>query len=144
MGGVLPGGDRAESGEAAEGVCRAVEEGGLRATKSFSFGSKRFLRSFFSKKRPLAFDFDKKAVLEVAMDKATQPEFIESTAGQVAEELARRGISPDQRVLIAIEPDDWIAEARKFPRPLVEAAGWTDDDIDRIIDEEREAVQKRP
>jgi hypothetical protein len=72
----------------------------------------------------------------------TQPEFIESTAGQVAAELARRGISPEQRVMvIALEPDDWVTEARKFSRPKVIADGWTDKDIDRIIDEEREAVR---
>ncbi len=76
----------------------------------------------------------------------TQPEFIESTAGKVAEELARRGIPPGQRVTITIEPDepdDWIAKARRFARPKVIAEGWTDADIDRIIDEEREAVQPR-
>ena len=53
---------------------------------------------------------------------ATQPEFIESTAGKVAEELARRGIPPAQRVTITIEPDepdDWIAKARAFARPKV-------------------------
>jgi len=74
----------------------------------------------------------------------TQPQFIESTAGKVAEELARRGIPPGQRVPITIEPDepdDWIAKARRFARPKVIAEGWTDADIDRIIDEEREAVQ---
>lgn len=72
----------------------------------------------------------------------TQPEFIESTAGQVAAELARRGVSPEQPVMVvALEPDDWVAEARKFSRPKVVAEGWTDKDIDRIIDEEREAVQ---
>ena len=76
----------------------------------------------------------------------TQPEFIESTAGKVAEELTRRGVPPDQRVTITIEPDepdDWISKARKFARPKVIAEGWTDADIDRIIDEEREAVQPR-
>jgi hypothetical protein len=75
---------------------------------------------------------------------AAQPEFIESTAGKVAEELARRGIPPAQRVTITIEPDepdDWIAKARAFARPKVIAEGWTDADIDRIIDEERAAVQ---
>jgi hypothetical protein len=78
------------------------------------------------------------------MSKETEPEFIESTAGQVAAELARRGIAPDKRVTIAIEPDepnDWIAKARKFARPKVIAEGWSDADIDRIIDEERKAVQ---
>lgn len=74
----------------------------------------------------------------------TQPEFIESTAGRVAEELARRGVAPDRRVTITIEPDepdDWIAKARMFARAKVLAEGWTDADIDRIIDEERDAVQ---
>jgi hypothetical protein len=77
---------------------------------------------------------------------ATQPEFIESTAGKVAEELARRGIPPAQRVTITIEPDepdDWIAKARAFARPKIIAEGWTDADIDRMIDEERAAVQPR-
>jgi hypothetical protein len=80
------------------------------------------------------------------IDMATQPEFIESTAGKVAEELARRGIPPAQRVTITIEPDepdDWIAKARAFARPKVIAEGWTDADIDRVIDEERAAVQPR-
>jgi hypothetical protein len=76
----------------------------------------------------------------------TQPEFIESTAGKVAEELARRGVPAGQRVTITIEPDepnDWIAKARQFARPKVLAEGWTDADIDRIIEEERAAVQPR-
>jgi len=78
------------------------------------------------------------------MTKITKPLFIESTAGEVAAELARRGIAPEQRVTIAVEPDepdDWITQARKLARPKVIAAGWTDADIDRIIDEERDAVQ---
>jgi hypothetical protein len=60
--------------------------------------------------------------------------------------LARRGIAPDQRVTITIEPDepdDWIAKARRFARPKVIAEGWSDADIDRIIEEERQAVQPR-
>ncbi len=72
------------------------------------------------------------------------PQVIETTAGEAAAELARRGIAPEQRVTITIdpeEPDDWITQARRYSRPLVIAAGWTDADIDRIIDEEREAVQ---
>jgi hypothetical protein len=70
-----------------------------------------------------------------------QPEFIESTAGTVGEELARRGIPAEQRVLIAIEPDDWLAEARRVARPRVAAKGWSDAQIDRVIEGEREAVQ---
>ena len=78
------------------------------------------------------------------MKKGATPEFIESTAGQVAAELAQRGIAPDRRVTITIEPeepDDWMARARKFARPKVIAEGWSDADIDRIIDEERKAIQ---
>jgi hypothetical protein len=81
------------------------------------------------------------------MDKDTQPEFIESTAGQVTAELARRGIPEDQRATITVgpdEPDDWIAKARKFARPKVIAEGWTDTDIDRIIKEECRAVRPAP
>jgi hypothetical protein len=77
------------------------------------------------------------------MTKGTRPEFIESTAGQVAAELARRGVAPEQRVTITIEPDepdDWISKARKFARPKVISEGWTDADIDRIIEAERKAV----
>jgi hypothetical protein len=77
------------------------------------------------------------------MDKNTLPEFIESTAGEVAAELARRGVPSEQRVIIDIEPDDWISEARAFSRPLVQAEGWSDADIDRIIDEERSEVARK-
>ena len=55
--------------------------------------------------------------------------------------------APDQRVTITIEPnepaDDWIAKARKFSRPKIIAEGLSDADIDRLIDEERKAVQPR-
>ena len=75
------------------------------------------------------------------MPRLKEPAFIESTAGQVAEELARRGITPDQHVTITVEPDDWLTEVRRIVRPSVIAQGWSDADIDRIIDEERSAVQ---
>ncbi len=73
------------------------------------------------------------------MEREPAPEFIESTAGQVAAELARRGVAPDKRVTITIEPDepdDWMAKARKFARPKAIAEGWSDADIDRIIRED--------
>ncbi len=75
-----------------------------------------------------------------------EPEFISSTVGQIGSELARRGVRPDQRITIAIEPDephDWLAKARSFTRPMVVAEAWTDADVDRIIKEERKAVQCR-
>jgi hypothetical protein len=75
------------------------------------------------------------------MTKVAEPHFIESTAGQVAAELARRGIAPDQHVTIVIEPDDWLAEARRFSRPKVIEAGWSDDDIDRLIKQAQKEVE---
>ena len=71
---------------------------------------------------------------------AALPLVIETTAGQMADELARRGISADQTITVMIGPDGWLAEARRYSRPLVIAEGWSDEDIDRIIHEEREAV----
>ena len=75
---------------------------------------------------------------------AQQPEFIESTAGNVSEELARRGVSTERRVLVAIEPDDWLVEVRRVARSHVGAKGWSDAEIDQLIEEEREAVQPDP
>ena len=78
------------------------------------------------------------------MPKDARPDFIESTAGEVTAELARRGIRADQRIIVTIEPaepDDWIAKARAYGRPKVVEEGWSDVDIDRIIKEERRAVQ---
>jgi hypothetical protein len=75
------------------------------------------------------------------MTKTVEPKFIETTAGQIAAELARLGIAPDQHVTVTIQSDDWLTEVRQFTRPRVVAQGWSDADIDRIIDEERDNVQ---
>jgi len=77
------------------------------------------------------------------MAKTAEPQFIETTAGAIAAELARLGIAPDQHVTITIQPDDWLTEVRQLIRPRVIAEGWSDADIDRIIDEERDGVQQR-
>lgn len=80
------------------------------------------------------------------MAKLAEPQFIETTAGEVAAELARRGVTTGQHVATTIEPDepdDSIAKARRFALPRVIAEGWSDPDIDRTIDEERDAVQPR-
>ncbi len=50
------------------------------------------------------------------MADAALPMVIETTAGRMSEELARRGIARDQPVTIMIEPDDWLTEARRFAR----------------------------
>jgi len=75
------------------------------------------------------------------MAKVIEQQFIESTAGQVAAELARRGIPSDQQVTITIEPNDWLTDARRFSRPKVIAAGWSDDDIDRLIKQAQQEVE---
>lgn len=75
------------------------------------------------------------------MSKPIEPEFIERTAGQVAAELVRRGVAPEKRVTVMIEPDDWLTKSRKFARAKVLAEGWSDEDIDRVIKEELKAVQ---
>jgi hypothetical protein len=77
------------------------------------------------------------------MAKTAEPQFIETTAGEIAAELERLGIAPDQHVTVTIQPDDWLTEVRQFTRPRVIAEGWSDADIDRIIDEERDNVQQR-
>ncbi len=77
------------------------------------------------------------------MTKVTEPQFIESTAGQVAAKLARRGIAPDQHVTIAIEPDGWLTEVRRFSRPKVVEAGLSDSDIDQLIKREQHEVEPR-
>jgi hypothetical protein len=78
------------------------------------------------------------------MTKATQSQFIESTAGEVAAELARRGVAPDEHVTIVVEPDDWLADARRFSRPKVIEAGWSDHDIDRLIKQAQKEVEPLP
>jgi hypothetical protein len=75
------------------------------------------------------------------MMEMTEPQVIESTAGQVAAELVRRGIAPHQHVTILVEPDDWLAEARRFSRAKVIEAGWSDDDIDQLIKQAQQEVE---
>jgi len=67
-------------------------------------------------------------------------EVIETTVGEVAAELARRGLGPHDRVTVTIQPDELIP-GRREARLRVIAAGLTDDDIDRLIDEARTEAQ---
>jgi hypothetical protein len=53
---------------------------------------------------------------------ASEREVIETTAGKVAAELARRGIGPDDRVTITIEPDQELIPGRRASRARVIAA----------------------
>jgi hypothetical protein len=58
------------------------------------------------------------------------PQVIEITAGDVAAELKRRGISSDERVTLTIEPEQELIPGRREPRAHVVATGRTDADID--------------
>jgi hypothetical protein len=69
------------------------------------------------------------------------PIIIEVAAKEVAEELKRQGIGPDERVTLTIEPE--LFPGRRESRRLVIAAGLTDDDIDRLIEQAREEVAPR-
>jgi hypothetical protein len=69
---------------------------------------------------------------------APQREVIETTAGEVTAELSRRGIRPQDRVTITIDPEqDLLALGRKESRARVIAAGLTVADIDRLIEAAR-------
>jgi hypothetical protein len=71
---------------------------------------------------------------------ASRSEVIETTVDKVAVELARRGLDPHDRVTITIEADELIP-GRREARAQVVAAGLTDADIDRLIDEARAEAQ---
>jgi hypothetical protein len=62
---------------------------------------------------------------------------IESTAGEVAGDLARLGIDPACPIAVVLEPDDWLTRARAEMRKKVEEAGLSDADIDDLIKEAR-------
>ena len=76
-------------------------------------------------------------------DDVPEVDVIETTVGKLTEaaaELARRGLDRSDRVTITIEPDELIP-GRLACRARVIAAGLTDDDIDRLIDEARSEAQ---
>jgi len=73
-------------------------------------------------------------------DDIRKAEVVETTVSEVAAELVRRGLDPHDHVTITIEPDELIP-GRRACRARVIAAGLTDDDIDRLIDEARTEAQ---
>jgi len=68
-------------------------------------------------------------------------EVFETTAGQITTVLKRLGVPKERMVTVMIEPDDWLTKARQESRRLVIAAGLSDDDIDRLIDQARTEAQ---
>jgi hypothetical protein len=71
---------------------------------------------------------------------SSRAKVIETTVSKVADELASRGLDPDDRVTITIEPDELIP-GRRATRARVIAAGLTDDDIDRLIKQAQKEVE---
>jgi hypothetical protein len=75
-------------------------------------------------------------------------EVIESTAGEIAAELARRGIDPTRPVYVRLEPEDRLTRGRQEVRARVEAEGFSDDEIDQLIGEARreanETMREKP
>ncbi len=72
---------------------------------------------------------------------APDSQVIEITAGEIAAELARRGIGSDERVTITIESARELIPGRRESRANVVAAGLTDDDIDRLIKQAQQEVE---
>jgi len=71
---------------------------------------------------------------------SSESEVIETTVSKVAAELARRGLDPNDRVTITIEPDELIP-GRRASRARIIAAGLTDDDIDWMIKQAQSEVE---
>jgi len=72
-----------------------------------------------------------------------QDEIIETTAREVAVELARRGIGSDERVTITIASAPELIPGRRESRARVVVAGLSDDDIDRLIKQAQREVEPR-
>jgi hypothetical protein len=68
---------------------------------------------------------------------------IEISAGEVAAELQRRGISSDERITLTIEPERELIPGRRESRARVVAAGLNDADIDRLIKQAQHEVEPR-
>jgi hypothetical protein len=66
---------------------------------------------------------------------------IETTAGNLAAELMRRGIRADERLTVIVETSDEIIPGRTESRARIIAAGLTDADIDRLIKEAQKEVE---
>jgi hypothetical protein len=72
----------------------------------------------------------------------SRTEVIETTAGKVGAELARRGIGSDERVIVTIEEQELIP-GRRESRARIVAAGLTDNDIDRLVKQAQKEVEPR-
>ncbi|MBV9828791.1 MAG: hypothetical protein JO001_24435 [Alphaproteobacteria bacterium] len=71
----------------------------------------------------------------------TRTAIIQTTAAGASAELTRRGILPDQPVTLLLDVDEEIVPGRREARARVVAAGLSDKDIDRLIDDARSEAQ---
>jgi hypothetical protein len=71
---------------------------------------------------------------------AQRGEVIETTVSEASAELARRGLDPQDRVTITIQPDELIP-GRREARLRVIAAGLSDEDIDRLIKQAQHEIE---
>ncbi len=71
----------------------------------------------------------------------TTSQIIETTVGEVAAELRRRGIGSDERVTLTIEPEQELIPGRRVSRARVVAAGLTDADIDALVKRAQQDVE---
>jgi hypothetical protein len=74
---------------------------------------------------------------------ATTANVIEVTAGEIAVEVQRRGISSDERVTLTIEPERELIPGRRESRARIVAAGLSDADVDRLIKQAQHEVEPR-
>jgi hypothetical protein len=73
---------------------------------------------------------------------ANTTQVIEITAGEIAAELQRQGISSDERVTLTISPEPELVPGRRQSRARVVAAGLTDADLDRLIKQAQSEVEQ--
>jgi hypothetical protein len=74
---------------------------------------------------------------------ATSTQVIDVRAGEIAEELKRRGIGSDERVTLTITPEPELIPGRRESRARVVAAGLTDAAIDDLIKQAQREVEPR-
>ena len=74
---------------------------------------------------------------------SSRTEIIETTAGKVGAELARRGIGSDERVVVTIEAEPELIPGGRESRVRVVAAGLTDNDIDQLVKQAQKEVEPR-
>jgi hypothetical protein len=82
-------------------------------------------------------EFSLRRLTFIGRHMTTERQMIEVPAGQLSAELHRRGFNDDEPIRVTIEPEQELFPGRRESRKLVIAAGLTDEDIDRLIEQAR-------